>query len=307
MARGPKKHLKRLNAPKHWMLSKLGGDWAPRPSTGPHKLRECLPLSLILRNRLKYALTRRESLMVVMRRHVEVDGKVRTDLNYPAGFMDVVKIDATGEKFRLLYDVKGRFVLKTISEAESSYKLCRVVKVDKAKKSSIGRNPFITRKTADVEGKKGQTVNASGQRAVIPYLVTDDARTIRFADPIIRVGDTVKIDIATGKVVGHIKFDVHRLAMITKGHNVGRVGVIQSREKHPGGFDIVHLKDAQNHEFTTRASNVFIIGEEADPKKAWISLPRGKGVSSSILEEYSKRVLKINPDKAAAEKKESKQ
>ncbi len=25
MTRGPKKHLKRLNAPKHWMLNKLGG------------------------------------------------------------------------------------------------------------------------------------------------------------------------------------------------------------------------------------------------------------------------------------------
>jgi RS4NT (NUC023) domain len=25
MARGIKKHLKRLNAPKHWMLDKLGG------------------------------------------------------------------------------------------------------------------------------------------------------------------------------------------------------------------------------------------------------------------------------------------
>ena len=42
MARGPKRHLKRLNAPKHWMLDKLGGIWAPRPSTGPHKLRECM-------------------------------------------------------------------------------------------------------------------------------------------------------------------------------------------------------------------------------------------------------------------------
>jgi small subunit ribosomal protein S4e len=27
MARGPIKHLKRLNAPKHWMLDKLGGTW----------------------------------------------------------------------------------------------------------------------------------------------------------------------------------------------------------------------------------------------------------------------------------------
>jgi hypothetical protein len=37
--RGPKKHLKRLNAPKHWMLDKLGGIWAPKPSAGPHKVR----------------------------------------------------------------------------------------------------------------------------------------------------------------------------------------------------------------------------------------------------------------------------
>jgi len=35
MARGPKKHLKRLHAPKAWMLEKLGGVFATRPSTGP--------------------------------------------------------------------------------------------------------------------------------------------------------------------------------------------------------------------------------------------------------------------------------
>ena len=60
MARGPKKHLKRLKAPKHWMLDKLTGVFAPRPSTGPHKMRESLPLMILLRNRLKYALTKRE-------------------------------------------------------------------------------------------------------------------------------------------------------------------------------------------------------------------------------------------------------
>jgi len=92
MARGPKKHLKRLNAPRHWMLDKLGGTWAPRPSTGPHKLRECLPLCLVLRNRLRYALTRRETMMIVMRRSVQVDHHVRTDINYPAGFQDIISI-----------------------------------------------------------------------------------------------------------------------------------------------------------------------------------------------------------------------
>ena len=30
------------------MLDKLGGTYAPRPSPGPHKLRECLPLTVSL-------------------------------------------------------------------------------------------------------------------------------------------------------------------------------------------------------------------------------------------------------------------
>jgi len=80
MARGPKRHLKRLNAPKHWMLDKLGGIWAPRPSTGPHKLRECMPLIILLRNKLKYALTGQECKYILMQRLIKVDGKTRTDL-----------------------------------------------------------------------------------------------------------------------------------------------------------------------------------------------------------------------------------
>uniref|UniRef100_A0A2P2LEF1 RNA-binding S4 domain-containing protein n=1 Tax=Rhizophora mucronata TaxID=61149 RepID=A0A2P2LEF1_RHIMU len=60
---------------------------APKPSSGPHRSRECLPLILILRNRLKYALTYREVIAILMQRHVLVDGKVRTDKTYPSGFM----------------------------------------------------------------------------------------------------------------------------------------------------------------------------------------------------------------------------
>ncbi len=71
------------------MLDKLGGVFAPRPSTGPHKLRESLPLVVMLRNRLKYALTRTEVTKIVMQRTIKVDGKVRTDINYPSGFMGI--------------------------------------------------------------------------------------------------------------------------------------------------------------------------------------------------------------------------
>merc|ERR1712170_299934 len=97
---------KRLHAPKHWMLDKLTGVFAPRPSAGPHKLRECLPLVIFLRNRLHYALTGHEVKKIVNGRMIKVDNKVRPAMNFPAGFMDVISIDRTNQHFRLIYDVK---------------------------------------------------------------------------------------------------------------------------------------------------------------------------------------------------------
>lgn len=212
--------------------------------------------------------------MIVMRRNVHVDGKIRTDINYPAGFMDVITLKKTNEHFRLLYDVKGRFVLHRITAEEASYKLCRVVRVARAKKASIGRNPFAT-----------------GQAAVIPYAVTHDGRTIRFIDPIVKANDTIKIDIATGKQTDHIKFDVGQLAMITRGHNIGRVGSIVSVERHPGSFDIVHLRDRRNAAYATRLQNVFVIGSGNEPH---VSLPKAKGIKLSILEEREEREKKLS-------------
>ena len=251
MARGPKKHLKRLNAPKHWMLSKMEGIWAPRPSQGPHKLRECIPLILVLRNRLRYALTGKEAKMICMEKAVKVDGKVRTDHNFPAGFMDVIEMPKAGDQFRVIYDTKGRFVLHRISDEEKKFKLCRV------------RQQALTNKK-------------------IPYIVTHDGRTIRYPDPLIKVCDTVKVDIETGKIISFIKFEVGKMCMITKGRNGGRVGTIIHVEKHPGAFDIVSIRDAKGQTFSTRLENVFVIGSG---DTAEVSLPKGKGVKLSILEE----------------------
>jgi len=238
------------------MLDKLGGVFAPRPSTGPHKLRESLPLVIVLRNRLKYALNRSDVTKIVMQRTIKIDGKVRTDSTYPAGFMDVITIEKTGDFFRVLYDVKGRFILHKISAEEATYKLCRVRRVQ--------------------TGPKG-----------IPFLVTHDGRTIRYPDPQIKVHDSIRYDIAKGKILDYIKFETGNLCMVTGGHNLGRVGVIVSRERHPGSFDIVHVRDSLGHSFTTRLGNIFVIGRGT---KGFISLPKGKGVRLTTAEERDKRL-----------------
>merc|ERR1711860_462457 len=121
----------------------------------------------------------------------------------------------------------------------------------------------------------------------VPYVVTHDGRTIRYPDPLVKVNDTVMVDIASGKIKDFIKFDTGNLCMITGGHNLGRVGVIQHRDRHPGSFDIVHVKDSLGHTFATRLSYVFIIGKGNKP---YVSLPRGKGVKLSIAEERDRRI-----------------
>ena len=79
--------------------------------------------------------------------------------------------------------------------------------------------------------------------------------------------------------------------MITGGHNLGRVGIIQSRDRCPGSFEIIHVRDSQGHSFATRIGNVFVIGKGNKP---WITLPRGKGIKLTISEERDKRLDQRN-------------
>jgi len=121
----------------------------------------------------------------------------------------------------------------------------------------------------------------------VPFLVTNDGRTIRYPNPDCKIGDTVEIDIASGKIQNWVKFDSGNLCMITGGRNLGRVGVITSRDRHPGSFDIVHVKDAAGHSFSTRMSNIFIIGKG---NKSMVSLPKDKGIRKTIAEERDARI-----------------
>lgn len=210
-------------------------------------------MNILLKNRLKYALNGTEVLKIVKDKagHVKVDGKVKRDPTYPTGFMDVVSIEKSGEHYRMLYDVKGRYQPHQIDANESSYKLCRV------KSRVIGANK-------------------------IPYIVTTDGRTIRYPHPAIKVHDTIKYNLESGQIENWYKFEQGATVMISGGNNIGRIGTISHVVKHQGSFDIVTIRDARNQTFSTRIGNVFVIGQN---KKAAISLPKGKGIKYDIVEQ----------------------
>jgi len=250
--------MKRMAAPSHWMLDKLGGKYATRPSAGPHKLRESIPLTVLLKNRLRYALSAREVTKIVKDKEglIKVDGKIRRDPRYPLGIMDVVTIERTGEFFRILYDIKGRYQAHKVDDKEAKFKLCKI------KRKAMGANK-------------------------IPYIVTHDGRTVRFPHPDIKKNDTVKLNLESGEVEGLIKLENGASVMVTGGNNIGRVGILQHLEKHPGGFDIGHIKDSTGNNFATRVGNIFVIGEG---KKPIISLLKGKGVKLDLMEERDIRL-----------------
>ncbi|KAL1785260.1 40S ribosomal protein S4, X isoform [Sigmodon hispidus] len=60
-----------------------------------------------------------------MQRFIKIDGKVKTDITYPAGFMDVISIDKTGANFCLIYDTNGHFAVHQIIPEEAKYELCK--------------------------------------------------------------------------------------------------------------------------------------------------------------------------------------
>lgn len=75
--------------------------------------------------------------------------------------------------------------------------------------------------------------------------------------------------------------------MLIGGNNIGRIGVMESIEKHPGSFDIAHVKDTRGQKFSTRLANVFVIGDGKTPA---ISIPKGDGIKYSNIEERDMRM-----------------
>jgi small subunit ribosomal protein S4e len=218
------------------------------------------------RNHLKLALNGREANIIIQDKEagIKIDNRVRRDVKFPVGIMDVITLAKTNESFRLLYDIKGRFTLTKLKEGEAKFKLLKV------KRRVVGPNKE-------------------------PYVVTHDSRTIRFPNPEISEGDTVKYDLEKNQIVEFYQNEPGHLAYITAGNNVGRVGSILHVERHLGSYDIVHLRDNNGKSFATRASNLFIIGN----KKSSITLPEREGNYLNILEEKALRDDKRRKPSAA--------
>lgn len=198
---------------------------------------------------------------------IKIDGKVRRDPRFPLGMMDVVTIEKTNENFRILLDTKGRFNPHRIDQKEAGFKLCKVIR------KRIGKNK-------------------------VPHIVTHDGRTIRYPHPDVQINDSLMYNFSTGETQGIVKFQNNAIVMITGGNNIGRIGHLQSMEKHPGSYEIAHVRDSTGNIFATRLGNVMVIGDSKEPV---ISLPKGRGVRLSLIEE---RAIRLGHEEASEDAEE---
>lgn len=232
--------LKRKPAPKFWPIHRKEFVWVVKPSPGPHSLKNCLPLTIVLRDILKFAKTRKEAKTIVSQGKVYVDGKVRREDDFPVGLMDVISISDIDNHFRIVPSRKG-LILHPISKEESNFKLCRI------ENKKVVKNGHVQLNLHD-----GSNI------------------LVRIADPkktqedTYKALDTVKINLPERQILEQVKMKENDFAIITSGKNIGKHGKIIEIEKTKGKKRtnaLVTIEDKKGNRYQTILNFVFAIGE----------------------------------------------
>ena len=240
--KGKTARLKRKPAPRFWPIHRKELPWIVKPSSGSHSLQNCLPLTLVLRDILGVAQTRREAKMILAQGKVQIDGKVRRKDDFPVGLMDVISISDMNKYYRLMPSHKG-LVLNPISKEEANFKLVRVEDKTTVKNGMQialhdGSNMLV--KVADPKNPKEVTYDTF---------------------------DVLKITYPEKQVALSLKTKEGNLAVITGGKNIGKqdkIVEIEKTEAKKRRQPLVVVEDAQGVRYQTILDFVFSIGE-AEP------------------------------------------
>ncbi len=222
----PKNHLKRIAAPKTWLIKRKNNTFIMRPRAGPHPFQYGMPLSLVLRDLIKVARTSKESKQILCNKDVFVDKRKRLDKKYPVGLMDVIEFPEIGLVYRMVLDLKGRLTVVKADVKESNTKLSRVL--DKTK----------------ILGGKTQ-LNLSDGRNVI---IESDSYA---------VGDTVQLLLPDQKIQNHFKLEKGACVLLTGGKHAGSLVNVEEINK-----DKIIIKSSKNEKLETLKKYAFVVGKD---------------------------------------------
>jgi small subunit ribosomal protein S4e len=212
--KGGDSRLKRQSAPVFWKIRRKQDRFVLNASPGPHRRQQSYPLGIILRDVLKKAANMHEARRILSQGKVKVDGKVRRDVNFPLGLMDVLELIPTGQIFRLVPKDSKLLVPVEIPNHEKGVKFTKI-------------SSKVT-----VRGGKLQYGFHDGKTMV--------------SEQSLSVGDTCLLNLEKTTIQEVIKFQKGNLGLITSGDNAGSLGRIEDIKDGLFSFPkraILSLKD----------------------------------------------------------------
>ncbi|MBI4175836.1 MAG: 30S ribosomal protein S4e [Candidatus Aenigmarchaeota archaeon] len=193
-------YLKRLAMPDFWPLEKKRNVLVVSPLPGPHAKRSCIPLQVVLRDMLHIADSAAEARKILKQGKVMVDRKVRKEVGFPVGLMDVVEIPDMKKTFRVIPVQKG-VELAAINAGEAAQKICRIV---------------------------GKSIVKGGD---VQLHMHDGRNVLAGKAEQYKVGDSVMISLPEQKITKHYKMEKGAHVVVVGGKNRGKKGVIRDIRK----------------------------------------------------------------------------
>jgi len=239
--KGKTARLKRKPAPAFWQIHRKEKPWVVKPSSGSHSLHKCVPLTLVLRDMLGVAETRKEGKIILTHGKVLVNGKVYKKNDIPVGLMDVISLPESNKYYRVMPSHKGLY-LAPISKEESNFSLLRV------------ENKSTVHNGVQIAVHDGSVILVKVADPKNPVEVTYDTF------------DVLKVTYPEKQVVETLKIKEGNLAVITGGKNVGKMGKIVEIEKTEAKKRrqaLVIIEDQNGARYQTILDFVFSIGEAA--------------------------------------------
>ncbi|HLC58561.1 MAG TPA: 30S ribosomal protein S4e [Candidatus Nanoarchaeia archaeon] len=226
-----KNHLFSISAPKRWLFNRKDHKYITRPLPGSHPLQDSIPLSFLLREILEEAKTMRDVKAILNSGNILVDGVIRKDEKFAVGLMDVIEIPKLNAVYRIVYDLKGRFILANVKKENSNLKLLKIIK---------------------------KTVISSGKLQVTFH----DGKNILFDKFEGKIGDSVLFDLSNKKIAKNLTLEQGSLVYLKDGSHVGKLAKVT---------DIIQTQDLQKpkvvieidgKQYVTLRDYTFVVGKD---------------------------------------------
>ncbi len=192
--KGGSTKLKRQMAPSFWEIKRKGFQFVLNVNPGPYAKDKCYPMGILLRDILHLSNNMSEAKKIMKSGQIKIDGKIRRDVNFGVGIMDLIEIVPNGESYRLI--PKDFKLLVPVRTSEKDIKLLKI----------------------------SSKVTIKGNKIQYGF---HDGKTLLSDDRNMNVGDVCLVKIPDMQIVNHVKFDIGCSVLVIKGENAGKIGKVE--------------------------------------------------------------------------------